>query len=289
MLSARTLEAESPAGQSLREAPLVYKTQRGVTRCPRAFVWNGYERRCNRWECPVCAVKKARETARVLKLDALVDPPAHVLCLTTADPCTTSAEFKAGKRAVAKRLRRHGLRFEWYGHIEFTTGRASRSGGHRRMHEHAPVKGLDGVDRVEVEAMIRETWRASLPGAPWRVELKALRTFAGLLHYLSMHHGKAPQRPPAEWRGMHHRPSRGYFHRPVTELRDEARSQLWAEGLAYHSGLSVDDARFLVDQQRAEWASLSVTRRALRTELEAERWTPPVPAQLAFSDDDIPF
>jgi hypothetical protein len=294
MSSALSLELASPLGQTAgapNPGPLVYKTERGVTRCPRAFVWDGYERRCDRWECPVCAPKKSRETARILKLDAEVDAPAHVLCLTTVDPETTSERFKAGKRAVAKRLRRRGLRFEWYGHIEFTTGQGRLSGGYRRMHEHAPVKGLDGCDREEIEGLIRETWQTSLPGNPWRVELKELRTVGGLLHYLSMHHGKAPQRPPEAWRGMHHRPSRGYFHRPVKELREEAKAQLWSEGLAYSSGLDVEDARLLVDGQRATWSEQREASKAWR---EATAWTAPLEPTLEeklalFSDEDIPF
>jgi len=166
------------------------------------------------------------------------------------------------------------------------------------MHEHSAVK-LDGsgapADVREVEGLIRETWQASMPGHPWRVELKELRTFAGLVHYLSMHHGKVPQRPPKEWRGMHHRPSRGYFHRPVPELRSEAKAQLWAEGLAYSSGLDVADARLLVDGQRAEWDELKAAKQAWRAEA---RWAPAPAlsreaareAALAlFGDEDIPF
>jgi len=274
---------------ALAPDPLVYKTERSVTRCPRAFVWGGYERRCDRWECPVCCRKKARETARVLKLDAEVDPPKHVLCLTTADPDTQPERFRRSKAAVAKRLRRLGFKFEWYGHIEFTTGLGRRSGGLRRMHEHAPVKGIPVPHREWIESVIRETWQETMPGRPWRVELKELHSFAGLVHYLSLHHGKVGQRPPAHWRGMHHRPSRGYFHRPVPELRQEAKAQLWAEGLAYSTGLTVEDARILVDGQRAEWSAASEARRALREDFEIERWTPAVPAQMTFSDDDIPF
>jgi hypothetical protein len=90
---------------------------------------------------------------------------------------------------------------------------------------------------------------------------------------------------------MHDRGSRGYFHRPVGELRSEAKAQLWAEGLAYSSGLDVEDARLLVDGQRAVWAE---QRDAMREWREATRWTPAAAPTLEetlalFNDEDIPF
>jgi hypothetical protein len=42
---------------------------------------------------------------------------------------------------------------------------------------------------------------------------------------------------------MAERPSRGYFSRPIGELREEARAQIWAESLAYASDIDIEDAR----------------------------------------------
>ncbi len=291
-MSALRLEADSPSGQSAGPA-LVLKTERvdtrRVTGCPRAFVWGSYERRCDRWECPSCGPKKARETGRLLVLDADVDPPRACLTLTTADPDTTTAQFRQGMHSLTKRMRRRYGRFEYYARIEFTTGRGPRSGGLRRMHAHATVKLAADVDLRDAEALIRETWSRSLPGRPWRVELAEVRTRKGLLHYLSLHHAKASQLPPPEWRGMHDRGTRGYFHAPVAELRAEAKAQLWAEALAYSSGLDVQDARLLVDGQRAEWDEQREARRALREMEKPEPWSPPVPLAVLFDDSDIPF
>jgi hypothetical protein len=275
---------------------LVSKTERSVSAprigCPRAFVWNGYERRCDRWECPSCGPKKARETGLILMIDAdLGEAPRAALTLTTQDPETSAADFRAGMAAVRKRMRRQFGAWEDFQRIEFTTGRARTSGGVRRIHGHSAVKLPASVDLRAAEAMIRETWSQSLPGNPWRVELAELRTRRGLLQYLSLHHAKASQLPPPEWRGMHDRATRGYFDVPVRELRAEARARVWSAGLAYRSGITVTDARILVDGQIAEWAMQKEAMTAAREVAASERvrWSPPEPLQLAFTDEDIPF
>ena len=163
------------------------------------------------------------------------------------------------------------------------------------------MKGLAGADCDEAEEVVRESWRRSLKRhgssfEAWRVSVARLRTPAGALHYLSLHHAKAEQLPPDGWRGMVERHSRGYFSQPVRELREEARSQLWVEALAYSTGLSADDARLLVDGERAKRAKWREINRQWRAEA---RWEPapapapdvspsPSPAAL-FGDDDIPF
>jgi len=234
----------------------------------------------------------------MLMLDARVEAPSHCITLTTHDPETTATMYRKASEAVWLRLRRRYGRVEYYGRIEFTTGRAALSGGYRRMHGHYPIKGLGGVDCSEATEIVRETWRKSLArhGASyeaWWVEVAELRTAGAVLHYLSLHHAKAAQAPPAEWRGMVERPSQGYFSIPVAELRAEARAQLWAEGLAYSTGLSVGDARILVDGQLAEWADgreLFAAARAERawTPIEAPTLDSYEPGQMVL-DADIPF
>jgi hypothetical protein len=48
----------------------------------------------------------------------------------------------------------------------------------------------------------------------------------GAIAYLALHHHKLEQRPPKGWTGKRFRPSRGYFNRPLPELRAEARELL---------------------------------------------------------------
>ena len=175
----------------------------------------------------------------MLVLDARAEQPRYAITLTTSDPNTPAALYREASAAVWKRLRRRYGRVEYYGHIEFTTGRAARSGGHRRLHGHYLVKFRDcDPDVIEVERLVRETWEA-VTGA-FVVEVAALVSPGAAIGYLSLHHRKPQQAPPKGWRGMVGRPSKGYFVRPVVELREQARAELRAEAVAWRSGISVE-------------------------------------------------
>ena len=233
----------------------------------------------------------------MLYLDATIEAPTWVVTFTTRDPETTAAQVARGAGVAWAALRRRYGRVDYFGRVEFTTGKAPRSGGYRRLHVHNAVKGLDGADEAEATEIARAAWACQNEGA-WRVEVTPLRSRAGLLQYLSLHHAKAEQLPPAAWVGRTERVSRGYwaYAGGGAALREEARRQLWAEGLAYVTGLSGTDARFLVEQQRA----LRDERRASIAEaLALGAWEPialdardaeraAVQARL-WGDDDIPF
>lgn len=251
---------------------LVLEGQRGserqAKRCPNVTY---LDYACKRRTCPVCGPRRARELARVLMLDAAIAPPTHVMTLTTHDAERGVESFKRGMKMVFNR--RDGLRrwwdVEYFAKVEFTTGRAAKSGGERRMHCHCCLKGLEDAELLNVERITRERWEAAT-GA-FVVEVAEMRVPAAALHYLGLHHAKASQIPPASWRGMAERASRGYWSRPIAELRAEARSQLWAESLAWSSGLELDDARLLVDGQIARQELRRSENRALREALRELR------------------
>jgi len=232
-------------------AALVIDSQRSVTRpakrCPNRRIGlrlkNGTQLaplNCKRRDCPVCGPRKARELARVLILDAAVDCPTHGMTLTTQDPDISPADFRKAVAAVFKRLRRrYGRSVEYFGMVEFTSGEGTHSGGYRRIHQHILLKGLPAhVDVLDVERNVRETWQAST-GAT-RVEVAELRTPGGALGYLALHHKKPKQAPPPDWHGMVERHSLGYFHRPIAELRQQARQQLRVEAISWATGLPYD-------------------------------------------------
>lgn len=196
---------------------------------------------CKRWECPTCGPKKSRELARVLLRDAESDPPAYAITLTTRDPSTSPATYRDASRNVWRRLRRRYGIVEYFGFIEFTTGRARASGGHRRMHGHYLVKVPDAVpDVLEAERLVRETWQQTT-GA-YVIEVAQLVTPGAAMAYLSLHHQKPQQKPPPGWSGMRSRPSRGYFKRPLSELREECRWELAVEAVIHNRGCSRAEA-----------------------------------------------
>jgi hypothetical protein len=207
---------------------------------------------CKAWDCPVCGRRKARELARTLYLDALADPPSHAITLTTHDPLTTAETYRQASAAVWKRLRRRYGGVEYFGFIEFTTGKAKRSGGHRRLHGHYLVKFReDGgpeshPDVLAVERQVRETWQ-HVTGA-YVVEVAQLVTPGAAFQYLSLHHQKPQQAPPAGWRGMRSRPSRGYFSDPVWKIRAQAREQLTIEAIAYGQDVTLVEAALIYHQ-----------------------------------------
>lgn len=229
---------------------LVLDGQRCVTWCEngpenlRLVTSEGFVRpRCKRRDCGRCWALRSRELARCLVLDARVETPSVCLTLTTATPWQEldPVTYRRGSGSVFKRLRRRYGRVDYFGAIEFTTGRAKRSGGHRRLHGHYLVKGLDPATVLDVEELVRETWR-EVTGA-WVVEAAALVAPGAALGYLGLHHRKASQAPPSSWRGMTERASKSYWHRPIAELRAEARAELAAEAHAHRTGLSIELAR----------------------------------------------
>jgi hypothetical protein len=171
-----------------------------------------------------------------------MEAPTHAITLTTHDPDTPAEVYREASAAVWKRLRRHYGRVEYFGFIEFTTGTAKRSGGRRRMHGHYLVKlrDLAEPDVIVIERMVRETWEA-VTGA-YIVEVAQLVTPGAAMAYLSLHHQKPQQAPPAGWRGMRSRPSKGYFTVPVWKLRRQAIEELAIEAIAWLNGITEVEA-----------------------------------------------
>lgn len=188
--------------------------------------------------CPWCGYLTAIENATVLRLDAeLGRHPTFGITLTTHRPLT-DVELYEASRLFWRHFRQRWGHVDYCGFVEWTTGKAARSGGIRRTHVHYLVKGLPiDVDADEVAAWTSAEWK-KLAGA-WRVDARPLRTPAGSIAYLALHHQKAEQGPPVGWSGKRFRPSRGYFDRPIANLRAQARLEL-AKSRTARAGRDVD-------------------------------------------------
>jgi hypothetical protein len=221
--------------------------------------------RCKRRSCEYCGRLADYELLQCLLIDAREQLPSIVVTLTTVDPYREDQAAELGRtyRHASSQLWRalrgeHG-QAEYFGSIEFTTGEAATSGGDRRMHGHYLVKGMDPGMCAAAELTAREVWERAT-GA-WRVEVAELASAGGIVGYLALHHRKREQLPPASWRGMTARASRAYWHRPIGEIRAQARREQAIRRAEWHlrqEGATVDQARVLapleVDQRALEWA-----------------------------------
>jgi hypothetical protein len=212
--------------------------------------------------CDYCAMFAALEAALVLKLDAHIRQPTVGITTTTRSADYSMEDFKKAERALWRQLRRElektrnrreiprEERIEYCGFIEFTTGDGTRSGGARRPHQHALTKGIDPGDELLVmfpledvpsdhpfvqgrqikpgattcplELRVAELWYR-FTGDAFIVNCRPLRTPAGAIAYLTLHHHKKSQAPPPGFKGRRLRPSKGYYEQPIAELRQLAR------------------------------------------------------------------
>jgi len=170
-------------------------------------------------------------------LDARENAPGYCVTLTTHDPATTPATYRDGSAVLFRRLRSTFGRVEYFGAIEFTTGTATLSGGHRRLHGHYLLKS-ERLDVIDVERVVRDSWKRTT-GA-YVVEVAELVSPGAALGYLGLHHRKPSQAPPREWRGMTERASKAYWSTPIAELRARARQELAAEAHAWRTGLPLE-------------------------------------------------
>lgn len=223
--------------------------------------------------CWYCAMLSALENALVVRLDCLDGGswPTWGLTTTTVNPWLSNTDLRRAERSLFQWLRRnYGRQIEYLGFVEFTTG---KNDGYRRPHVHHLVKGLprpsaEVVARLEGE--VSRKWR-EYTGDSWVVECRPLRTPMGALAYLALHHHKREQQPPPGWSGKRFRPSRGYFNRPVGELRAEARALISDERIeralvAYLDPPDGFDSATLDEliYQRIDWAREEAAKAAPR-------------------------
>jgi hypothetical protein len=162
----------------------------------------------------------------VVRNDSEACLPQIGFTLTTRSATTPPATFRRDVEKSFRALRRQpwAKHARYLGQIEFTTGKGARSGGARRIHQHGLLKDVDREHAADVGEILRRVWKERT-GAH-RVEAHELHRPAGAIAYLVNHHQKSAQTPPRGWSGKRLRPSKGYYERPIGELREEARAYL---------------------------------------------------------------
>jgi hypothetical protein len=178
--------------------------------------------------CLYCSMLAARETALVVKLDALTGSrrPTWGLTTTTHRPDFSWDRLRVAEQKLWRALRdRYGSsEVQYLGFVEWTTGEHHRAGW-RLPHVHHLVKGIpESADSGELTAFVSGIWKHLTRGA-WVVDARELRTPAGAIAYFVHHHEKTVQGPPKGTRNVKRvRPSKGYFDGSVKLLRAEAKA-----------------------------------------------------------------
>lgn len=180
--------------------------------------------RCNSPnKCAYCARLAAVETSEMLALDAMKGYAPRVwLVLTTRETAVLMRQSPEAMREQQRRFYKareklmRAIKRRWPGAeyvcvVEFTSGYAARSGGHRRPHWNVLIKGVGPECLVELEALVRERWCASMDAEPDAQFAGAIAEVGGLMKYLALHFLKESQQPPEGWRGQRVTASRGYF------------------------------------------------------------------------------
>lgn len=165
-------------------------------------------------------------TAAMVGLDSEVRQPRVVSTFTTRDR-VTPATIREASSYILKLVRSEIGPVEYCHFLEFTTGRAERSGGVRRPHLHTLWKGLDPEDGPVVSAIAAHVLER-VSGA-YRQEVEEIRTPGGAMHYVASHHMKESQAPPTWWpRSRRVRPSKGYWSWPggQKQLRELAQAKV---------------------------------------------------------------
>jgi hypothetical protein len=170
--------------------------------------------------CRYCQRLYVVETVEMLTLDAMEYAPTIWVVLTAREHLTR-AECRKHLDHLKRAARKRWPGIEWFVQVEF-----QRRGA---LHLNLLVKGVAIGEREQLEALLASRWCArvdALPAGQWS---GAVDDGVGVVRYLSkmLAHGlKAEQAPPIGWRGHRTSQTRGYFVRPVSVMRLEAKRAL---------------------------------------------------------------
>lgn len=217
--------------------------------------------------CDYCKSLYIVETVELLTLDALGGSAPEAWVVLTAREHLTRPEFNEAFRVVRQKLKRRGWSWDYFAQVEF-----QRRGA---LHVNLLVKGV-GPERFDdfLRELVVE-WCAHVDAGPqgqWGSVICEEQGGAyAVARYTSkmLAHGlKAEQAPPRGWKGHRTSHSRGYFGRPMWQVRREAVASLRlkrelykaeAEGLDALEARHVAEARALRrEQERYELVTLSV-------------------------------
>lgn len=208
--------------------------------------------------CSYCAKLGAIENAEMLALDALeYGAPQVWACLTTRSADSSPSAFYRARRKVRNALRRRWPDCQDATMVEFTTGYGRASGGLRRPHWNAMLKGVTPESVEEVREVVSRVWCGQVDAEVSRQHVDLISDAGGLTRYLALHFQKESQAPPIGWRGQRFNASRGYFPLGAVVARAKAKESLrlgracyWANAVA--EGVWLDEEEVMSSEEMDE-------------------------------------
>lgn len=174
--------------------------------------------------CLYCRKIATIETVEMLTLDAMEDAPTIGVVLTARE-FLTRRDCYAHLDHLRRAVRRRWPLAEWFVQVEFQVRGALHL---NLLVKHVPADGVDGF-----RALVRQVWCArvdALPDHQWAEAFaEHLGGAQGFIKYVNkiMAHGlKESQAPLLGWKGHRTSQTRGYFVRPASVMRLEAREAL---------------------------------------------------------------
>lgn len=168
--------------------------------------------------CAYCQARFVAETVEALLLDTLYGQGPSLYLVLTAREHLTRTDTHAHLRQLRRAAVKVWPEVQWFVQVEFQLRGA--------LHLNLLVKGVPIEDEPRFYALMVERWCARVDAEPVGQWIGQVSNEGGLAKYLGkrLGHGlKAEQAPPLGWKGHRTSQTRGYFNKPITELREEAR------------------------------------------------------------------
>ena len=197
--------------------------------------------------CRYCQTLYVVETVEMLTLDAMEYAPTLWFVLTAREHLRRQDTY-GHLRQLRKAVRGRWAAAEWFVQVEF-----QRRGA---LHLNLLVKGVPADHGEAMSGLVSAVWCRRVDALPAGQWWGVVEDATGTVRYLSkmLAHGlKAEQSPPLGWRGHRTSQTRGYFVRPASVMRVEAKRALKVKRLI-HAGLDAQTAEFeLALRELDEW------------------------------------
>src|SRR5262252_743088 len=218
--------------------------------------------------CDCARHRFIRETTRVLVNDAAVSPPTIFAVLTAREFLRKDESMRQTMAAVVKAVRRR-----WPAYEHFCRWEDQARGA---LHANLLVKGVPAEAYEELRQVLVDAWCRRVDADPKAQYAEACDDGEAVTSYVARkvsHAGKRNQEPHLERHKHRTSHTRGYFDRPMAELRAEAARQLQYEALR-HFGHSHEGAEHELARRADETWAL-IRRSPRRVPIDVSMAPPP--------------